>query len=118
MTRILTPLWENSLKKVLLIYAEKLNEEYFEKYNNSNTIIHLIDSLRKSYSSDRNKLLTIELNHSFITEYNQWNIPLGNYNWKRNDNLPVSVSQLPPGIYNYQFITGDGEVSKGKLVKE
>ena len=84
MTRILTPLWENSLKKVLLIYAEKLNEEYFEKYNNSNTIIHLIDSLRKSYSSDRNKLLTIELNHSFITEYNQWNIPLGNYNWKSN----------------------------------
>ena len=41
-----------------------------------------------------------------------------NYNWKRNDNLPVSVSQLPSGIYNYQFITGDGEVSKGKLVKE
>ena len=41
-----------------------------------------------------------------------------NYNWKRNDNLPVSVSQLPSGIYNYQFVTGDGEVSKGKLVKE
>jgi len=84
MVRILTPLWENVLKKVLPIYAEKLNVEYFEKYNNSNTIIHLIDSLRKSYSIDRNKFLTIELNHSFITEYNQWNIPLGNYNWKSN----------------------------------
>jgi hypothetical protein len=57
-------------------------------------------------------------NNGRVELYNtvaQWVV---SYNWKRNDNLPVSVGQLPSGIYNYQFITGDGEVSKGKLVKE
>ena len=70
MYMILTPLWENELKKVLKEYALRLTDLYFDEYTSSNTLIHLIDSLRKSYSSDRNKLLSIELNHSFLTEYN------------------------------------------------
>jgi hypothetical protein len=39
-------------------------------------------------------LLTIELNHSFLTEYNQWNIPLGNYNWKSNIDIKFGQNAL------------------------
>jgi hypothetical protein len=83
MTRILTPLWENPLKKVLIEYASRLNDSNFEEYTNSNTLIHLIDSLRNSYGFKRQKLLTLELNNDFKFQYNQWNIPIDFYSWKK-----------------------------------
>lgn len=83
MVRVLTPLWENPLKKVLVEYASRLNELDFDDYTCANTLIHLIDSLRVSYDLKKQKLLTIELSHSFKKNFNQWNIPLENYAWKK-----------------------------------
>jgi hypothetical protein len=84
MVRILTPLWANNLRKVLIEYASRLNNLTFEEYTYTNTLIHLVDSLRNSFDFKKKELLSFELNHSFKLQYNQWNIPLQNYGWKKD----------------------------------
>jgi hypothetical protein len=109
MTRILTPLWDNPLKKVLIEYASRLNEFNFDEFTNSNTIIHLIDSLRVSYSLKNQNLITIELNHSFKKQYNQWNIPVQNYSWKKDIDIKFGQNvRYHRYIGNYLNIISEG----------
>ena len=65
MVRILNPIRGGYLPQVVQLYAKKLNQEFLLEYSESNTAIHLIDSLRETYK--KNKVL-INLNNHFKNE--------------------------------------------------
>ncbi len=62
MYKINNPNKADLLQRVVKFYAEKLNNEYLIKYSESNTLIHLIDSIREAYKNDN---LLLRLNHFF-----------------------------------------------------
>jgi hypothetical protein len=63
MYKINKPTRAGLLPVVVKLYAEKLNKEYLLGYTESNTKIHLIDSIRKAHNKDN---LLLRLNHFFI----------------------------------------------------
>jgi hypothetical protein len=62
MYKINNPTKADFLQRVVKFYAEKLNNEYLLEYSESNTLIHLIDSIREVYKNDN---LLLRLNHFF-----------------------------------------------------
>jgi hypothetical protein len=63
MYKINNPTRADLLPDVVKLYAKKLNKEFLLEYTESNTKIHLIDSIRKAHYKDN---LLLRLNHFFI----------------------------------------------------
>jgi hypothetical protein len=68
MYKINKPTRAGLLPVVVKLYAEKLNKEYLLEYRESNTLIHLIDSIREAHKKDN---LLLKLNH-FFTNNNDY----------------------------------------------
>ena len=62
MYKINNPMKADLLPYIVKLYAEKLNKEYLLEYTESNTKIHLIDSIREAHKKDN---LLLRLNHFF-----------------------------------------------------
>ena len=69
MYKINKPTRAGLLPVVVKLYAEKLNKEYLLGYKESNTKIHLIDSIREAHKKDN---LLLRLNH-FFSNNNAYN---------------------------------------------
>jgi len=69
MYKINKPTRAGLLPDVVKLYAEKLNKEYLLGYKESNTKIHLIDSIREAHKKDN---LLLRLNH-FFSNNNAYN---------------------------------------------
>ena len=69
MYKINKPTRAGLLPVVVKLYAEKLNKEYLLGYKESNTKIHLIDSIREAHKKDN---LFLRLNH-FFSNNNAYN---------------------------------------------
>ena len=69
MYKINKPTRAGLLPDVGKLYAEKLNKEYLLGYKESNTKIHLIDSIREAHKKDN---LLLRLNH-FFSNNNAYN---------------------------------------------
>ena len=65
MYKINNPIKADILPHVVRLYAEKLNKEYLPIYSESNTLIHLIDSIREAH---KNENFFINLNNYFTNE--------------------------------------------------
>jgi len=65
MYKINNPMRADILPYVVRLYAEKLNKEYLPIYSESNTIIHLIDSIREAH---KNQKILINLNNYFTNK--------------------------------------------------
>jgi len=62
MVKINNPMKADLLPYIVKLYAEKLNKEYLLEYRESNTLIHLIDSIRDAYKRDN---IFLRLNQFF-----------------------------------------------------
>jgi hypothetical protein len=69
MYKINNPMKADLLPYIVKLYAEKLNKEYLLDYRESNTKIHLIDSIREAHKKDN---LLLRLNHYFSNNNNYY----------------------------------------------
>ena len=108
MVRILNPIRGGYLPQVVQLYAKKLNQEYLPIYSESNTIIHLIDSIREAHKKQK---ILINLNNYFTNEdycvfKNQVDINIGKlHRLDKDDNnlaenfanyLNININDLTP----------------------
>jgi hypothetical protein len=106
MYKINNPMKADLLPHVVKLYAKKLNEEYLLEYRESNTLIHLIDSIRDAHKRDN---IFLRLNQFFSkdTYYFKNSIDINVGKLHKLDNKDENFANYLNFNIEYQTATND-----------